>query len=159
RVSRVYALGADMAPPGAVLSHMRVDARFLYVTDAGFGAIIVIDRETGRGHRTLQGARCSRADPTIVPLIHGKPLVHPNGKVPVTHLAPRERTRDGAWMYFTPLCGPPLGRGETKSLHDSRLPSDAIAAHVEDVAGTPPVTGITADTATGTLYLSALTEN
>src|SRR5262249_15155312 len=63
RVSRVYALGPELAPPGAVLSHMRVSPGFLYVTDSGFGAILVIDRETGRGHRALEGARCSRADP------------------------------------------------------------------------------------------------
>src|SRR5262245_40050602 len=48
QVSRVYALHTDLAPRGAVLSHMRVDERFLYVTDSGFGAILVIDRETRR---------------------------------------------------------------------------------------------------------------
>ena len=83
RVSRAYPLGPDLAPPGAVLSHMRVDKQFLYVTDSGFGAIVVIDRETGRGHRTLEGARCSRADTSIVPVIHGQPMRHPDGKVPV----------------------------------------------------------------------------
>ena len=44
RVRRIYALGPDLAPPGAVLSHLRVDPRFLYVTDSGFGVIVVIDR-------------------------------------------------------------------------------------------------------------------
>jgi hypothetical protein len=73
RVSRVYALGKDLAPPGAVLSHMRVDARFLYVTDSGFGVIVVIDRQTGRGHRVLEGAPCSRADRTITPMSGGRP--------------------------------------------------------------------------------------
>jgi hypothetical protein len=47
---------------------------------------------------------------------------------------------------------------ETRYLQNPRLTSDAIAAHVEEVARIPPVTGITAD-ATGTLYLSALTED
>src|SRR5438552_3857870 len=50
RVARVYPLGPELAPPGAVLSHVRVDGHFLYVTDSGFGVIVVIDRETGRGH-------------------------------------------------------------------------------------------------------------
>jgi hypothetical protein len=158
RVGRVYALGPDLAPPGAVLSHMRVDARFLYVTDSGFGAIVVIDRETGRGHRTLQGTRCSRADPTIVPVIHGRPMVHPDGRVPTIHLSHLELSPDGAWMYFTPLFGPVLWRIETKYLHDPHLTGDAIAAHVEEVVRIPPVTGITSD-ARGTLYFSALTED
>jgi Major royal jelly protein len=158
RVSRVYALGPDLAPPGAVLSHLRVDRRFLYVTDSGFGAIVVIDRETGRGHRALQGARCSRADPSIVPVIHGQPMRHPDGKVPVIHLSHLELSPDGAWMYFTPLFGPVLWRVETKHLQDSSLTSDQVAAHVEEVARIPPVTGITSD-AKGTLYFSALTED
>src|SRR5262249_31817638 len=158
QVSRVYALGPDLAPPGTVLSHMRVDARFLYVTDAGLGAIVVIDRETGRGHRTLEGARCSRADLTIVPMIHGKPLVHPDGRVPVLSLSHRALPPEGRGMYCPPLSGPPLWPVETKYLQNPHLPSDALAAHVEAAVRTPPVTGITAD-ATGTLYFSALTED
>jgi len=84
-------------------------------------------------------------------------MVHPDGKVPVIHLSHLELSPDAAWMYFTPLFGPILCRVETKYLQNPRLTSDAIAAHVEEVARIPPVTGITAD-ATGTLYLSALTE-
>jgi major royal jelly protein len=157
RVSRVYALGRDLAPPGAVLSHMRVDARFLYVTDSGFGVIIVIDRDTGRGHRVLEGARCSRADPTITPMIHGKPLVHADGRVPVIHLSHLELSSDGAWMYFMPLFGPTLWRVDTKYLHDASLTSQEVASRVEAVVRVPPVTGITADA--DNLYLSALTED
>ena len=157
-VSRVYTLGPDLAPPGSVLSHLRVDASFLYVTDSGFGAILVIDRETGRGHRALQGARCSRADRTIMPVIHGQPMRHPDGKVPVIHLSHLELSPDGTWTYFTPLFGPILWRVETKYLWDRHLTADAIAAHVEEVVRIPPVTGITAG-ADGTLYLSALTED
>ena len=158
RVRRVYRLDKDLAPPGTVLSHMRVDARFLYVTDAGLGAIVVIDRESGRGHRVLEGVRCSRADRTIVPLIHGKPLMHPDGRVPVINLSHLELSPDGAWMYFTPLFGPTLWRVPTKYLHDRSLRSEEVAAHAEAVVRIPPVTGITADAA-GNLYLSALTED
>jgi len=158
RVSRIYFLGKDLAPSGSVLSHMRVDARFLYVTDAGLGAIVVIDRETGRGHRVLEGEPCSRADRSITPMIHGKPLVHPDGKVPVIHLSHLELSPDGRWMYFTPLFGPMLRRVETKYLHDPRLTNEEIAARVEEVVRIPPVTSITADAA-GNLYFSALTED
>src|SRR5207244_2239792 len=158
RVSRVYPLGKDLAPPGAVLSHMRVDARFLYVTDSGFGVTVVTDRDTGRGHRVLEGEPCSRADPTITPMIHGKPLIHADGRVPVIHLSHLELNPDGAWMYFAPLFGPTLWRVETKYLVDSSLSSSVIATHVEAVAKIPPVTGIAADAA-GNLYFSALTED
>jgi len=158
RVRRVYRLDKDLAPPGTVLSHMRVDARSLYVTDAGLGAIVVIDRESGRGHRVLEGVPCSRADRTIVPLIHGKPLMHPDGRVPVINLSHLELSPDGTWMYFTPLFGPTLWRVPTKYLHDRSLRSEEVAAHAEAVVRIPPVTGITADAA-GNLYLSALTED
>jgi hypothetical protein len=158
RVSRIYPLGPDLAPRGSRLSHMRVDARFLYVTDSGFGAIVVVDRQTGRGHRVLEGEPCSRADPTITPRVHGRPMVHPDGKVPVIHLSHLELSPHGTWMYFTPLFGPMLRRVPTTCLQDPHLTSKEIAAHVEDVARIPPVTGITADAA-GNLYLSALTED
>ena len=158
RVRRVYRLDKDLAPPGTVLSHMRVDGRFLYVTDAGLGAIVVIDRESGRGHRVLEGVPCSRADRTIVPLIHGKPLMHPDGRVPVINLSHLELSPDGTWMYFTPLFGPTLWRVPTKYLHDRSLRSEEVAAHAEAAVRIPPVTGITADAA-GNLYLSALTED
>ncbi len=158
RVSRVYALGKDLAPPGAVLSHVRVDTRFLYVTDSGFGVIVVIDRATGRGHRVLEGAPCSRADRTITPIIHGKPLMHPDGRVPVINLSHLELSPDGEWMYFTPLFGPMLWRVPTRYLQDARLSGADVAAHVEAVVRVPPVTGISADAA-GDLYLSALTED
>jgi hypothetical protein len=157
RVRRIYALGPDLAPPGAVLSHMRVDARFLYVTDSGFGVILVIDRASGRGHRVLEGAPCSRADRSITPVIHGKPMTHPDGRVPVINLSHLELSPDGAWMYFTPLFGPTLWRVETRYLQESALAREA-AAHVEAVLAIPPVTGITSDAA-GTLYFSALTED
>lgn len=156
-VRRIYALGPDLAPPGAVLSHLRVDPRFLYVTDSGFGVIVVIDRASGRGHRVLEGAPCARADRSITPVIHGQPMRHPNGRVPVINLSHLELSPDGAWMYFTPLFGPTLWRVETKYLHDSRLAREA-AARVEAVVRIPPVTGITSDAA-GTLYFSALTED
>jgi hypothetical protein len=157
RVRRIYALGPDLAPPGAVLSHMRVDARFLYITDSGFGVILVIDRASGRGHRVLEGAPCSRADRSITPVIHGKPMTHPDGRVPVINLSHLELSPDGAWMYFTPLFGPTLWRVETRYLQDAALAREA-AAHVEPVVAIPPVTGITSDAA-GTLYFSALTED
>jgi major royal jelly protein len=157
RVRRIYALGPDLAPPGAVLSHMRVDARFFYVTDSGFGVILVIDRASGRGHRVLEGAPCSRADRGITPVIHGKPMTHPDGRVPVINLSHLELSPDDAWMYFTPLFGPTLWRVETRYLRDPALAREA-AAHVEAVVAIPPVTGITSDAA-GTLYFSALTED
>src|SRR5262245_18541661 len=91
-------------------------------------------------------------------MIHGRPLTHPDGRVPVIHLSHLELSPNGAWMYFTPLFGPRLWRVPTKYLHDSRLTSADVAPRIEAVVSIPPVTGITADAA-GNLYLSALTED
>src|SRR2546427_3958858 len=89
-------------------------------------------------------------------MIHGKPLTHPDGRVPVIHLSHLELSPDGAWMYFTPLFGPTLWRVATKYLHHPRLAGAEVAEHVEAVVRIPPVTGNTADAA-GKLYLSPLT--
>jgi hypothetical protein len=53
-------------------------------------------------------------------VIHGKPMVHPDGKGPVIHLSHLELSPDATWMYFTPLFGPILWRVETRYLQDPR---------------------------------------
>jgi len=50
----------------------------------------------------LEGEPCSRADPSITPMIHGRPLVHPDGKVPVIHLSHLELSPDGRRMAVAP---------------------------------------------------------
>jgi hypothetical protein len=158
RVSRVYPLGAEILPKGTMIGHMRVDARFAYVTEAHHGAIVVVDLETGRARKLLEGDASTRADPSIVPVVEGRELRRKTGEVPQLHVDLLELSEDLRWLYFMPLFGPVLRRIETKVLQDETLSAAQVAACVEDVARVPPLAGITIDRA-GNLYLCSFTEN
>jgi len=158
RVVRVYPLRADILPQGTMIGHVRVDARHAYVTEAHHGSILVVDLETGRARKVLEGAPCTRADPSIVPVVEGREMRRIDGKVPQLHVDLLELSQDGKWLYFMPLFGPVLRRIETRFLHDDALDDDELSAHVEDVVRVPPLAGITVDRE-DTLYFCSFTES
>jgi hypothetical protein len=158
RVSRVYPLGSEILPKGTMIGHMRVDARFAYVTEAHHGSIIVVDLETGRARKLLEGDPSTRADPSIVPVVEGRELRRQTGEVPLLHVDLLELSRDGKWLYFMPLFGPVLRRIETQVLRDETLSEAQVSSRVEDVVRVPPLAGITIDRS-GNLYFCSFTDN
>jgi len=154
RVSRVYPLGGDILPEGTMIGHVRVDARFAYVTEAHHGAIVVVDLDTGRARKLLEHDRSTRADASIVPVIEGRELRRKTGEVPLLHVDLLELSADAKWLYFMPLFGPVLRRIETKYLHDATLSESEVAARVEDVVRVPPLAGITRDAADNFYFCS-----
>jgi len=158
RVSRVYPLGSEILPKGTMIGHMRVDARFAYVTEAHHGSIVVVDLETGRARKLLEGDRSTRADPSIVPVVEGRELRRKTGEVPQLHVDLLELSEDRRWLYFMPLFGPVLRRIETRVLQDETLSAAQVAACVEDVVRVPPLAGITIDRS-GNLYFCSFTRD
>lgn len=142
QVARVYALPPPATHGASILSHMRSDDSHLYVTDAGSGGILVIDRDTGATRVVLHRHPLTQADPHIVPMINGKPYKSAHGKVATLHLSHLEISGDGRWMYFFPLFGPRLQRLPMESLRDPDIDDDGLARQVEFVCGIPPVAGI-----------------
>jgi major royal jelly protein len=158
RVSRVYPLSADLLPKGTMIGHMRVDERFAYVTEAHHGSILVVDLQSGRARKVLEGSPSTRADPSIVPVVEGREMRRTSGEVPQLHVDLLELSGDGRWLYFMPLFGPVLRRIETRFLQDETLSEGQLSTRVEDVARVPPLAGITVDTK-GRLYFCSFTEN
>jgi hypothetical protein len=158
RVTRVYPFSAELLPKGTMIGHMRVDERFAYVTEAHHGSILVVDLESGRARKLLEGAPCTRADPSIVPVVEGREMRRATGEVPQLHVDLLELSEDGRWLYFMPLFGPVLRRIETQFLRDESLSDEALESRVEDVARVPPLAGITIDRK-GTLYFCSFTDN
>ena len=158
QVTRVYPLGSDILPEGTMIGHVRVDARFAYVTEAHHGCIVVVDLDTGRARKLLEHDPSTRADPAIVPVVEGREFRRKTGEVPLLHVDLLELSADARWLYFMPLFGPVLRRVETKYLQDETLSESAVAARVEDVVRVPPLAGITRDGA-GNFYFGSFTEN
>jgi hypothetical protein len=142
RIVRTYSLEAPATHDRSILSHMRTDASHIYVTDAGSGAILIIDRASGAVRRVLDGHPLTQADPSIVPMINGKPYKSAHGKVATLHLSHLEISGDGRWMYFCPLFGPRLQRLPMESLRDSAKSDADLAREIEFVCDIPPVAGI-----------------
>jgi Major royal jelly protein len=155
---RVYPMDESVAPPGAVLGHMRVLGRHAFITESHYGAIIVLDQETGATRRLLSRDAKTRADPSIVPVIDGKEFRRANGKVQIVNVNLLELSNDGRWLYFTCLFGPVLRRIETKYLLDASLNDDDLSPLIEDVVRIPPCAGFTIDRK-GRLYFSSFTQN
>ncbi|MGH7035092.1 MAG: L-dopachrome tautomerase-related protein [Stellaceae bacterium] len=158
KLLRVYPMDESVAPPGAVLGHMRVLGRHAFITESHYGAIIVLDQETGATRRLLSRDPKTRADPSIVPVIDGKEFRRANGKVQVVNVNLLELSNDGRWLYFTCLFGPVLRRIETRYLLDPALDDAALSPLIEDVARIPPCAGFTIDKK-GRLYFSSFTQN
>jgi len=158
KLVRVYPMDESVAPPGAVLGHMRVLGRHAFITESHYGAIIVLDQETGATRRLLSRDPKTRADPSIVPVIDGKEFRRANGKVQIVNVNLLELSNDGRWLYFTCLFGPVLRRIETKHLLDPSLSDDDLSPLIEDVVRIPPCAGFTIDKK-GRLYFSSFTQN
>ncbi|HEV8015128.1 MAG TPA: L-dopachrome tautomerase-related protein [Stellaceae bacterium] len=158
RVVHTYPMDESVAPPGAVLGHMRVSGKHAFITESGHGAIIILDQETGATRAVLKGDPKTQADRSIVPVIDGKEFRRANGQVSVVNVNLLELSNDGRWLYFTCLFGPVLRRIETQYLLDARLSDAQLGTHIEDVARIPPCAGFTIDRR-GLIYFSAFTEN
>ncbi|HVA13959.1 MAG TPA: L-dopachrome tautomerase-related protein [Stellaceae bacterium] len=158
QIARAYPMDERVAPPGAVLGHMRVLGKHAFITESGHGAIIVLDQETGATRLVLRGDPKTQADRSIVPVIDGKEFRRADGQVSVVNVNLLELSLDGRWLYFTCLFGPMLRRIETKYLLDPSLSDAQRGAQIEDVTRIPPCAGFTID-GKGRIYFSAFTEN
>lgn len=153
---KVYTIGPSVAPEGSNLGHIQTDANFIYISEPGLGAIIVIDRKSGAMFRRLAGAPQSKADPTVRPVIAGRELLV-RGEVPQVHLDLLELDKSGDWLYFMSLFGPDLYRIKVADLTNMSLDDAALAARIERVADVPPSTGLTKDRE-GRLYVCSITD-
>jgi Major royal jelly protein len=158
KVVRAYPMDERVAPPGAVLGHMRVLGRHAFITESGHGAIIILDQDSGTTRRVLSTDPKTRADRSIVPVIDGKEFRRADGQVSIVNVNLLELSNDGRWLYFTCLFGPMLRRIETKYLLDAALTDAQLSQRIEDVVRIPPCAGFTID-AKGNLYFSSFTEN
>lgn len=155
-VSRVYGMG-NVTKADSLLDDIRFDGARgrAYLTDAGVGALIVLDLESGRAVRLLEG------DPSVqafTPLSgEGRLLPSSSGGFSYIRADQLEVSPDGAYLYYQPASGG-MSRIATARLDEAFYNSsaaslDVLSRHVEPFALTPG-TGGTAIDAEGNLYVS-----
>ncbi|MFI6243298.1 SMP-30/gluconolactonase/LRE family protein [Micromonospora sp. NPDC050795] len=150
RVERVYHLD-EAVQPGSYVDDVRFNGRVAYLSDAGAAGLIVLDLDSGRSRRVLDGHPSTAGGPVVA---DGRVLRDPDGAEVRLHVDQLEVSPDGRWLYYQPASGG-MYRIATRWLDDPSVSSDELARAVERWCDTPS-TGGTAIDATGTIYLSDL---
>lgn len=160
-VSRVYPMG-DALRSNSLLDDIRFDwaARKAFLTDAGAGAgaLIVLDLDSGRVVRLLEGhPSVGASTPSSGEGKYLRGGSAATGGYQYTEADQLEVSPDGAWLYYQSASGG-MSRIATARLLDAFYNSSAaglevLGGYVEPFALTP-ATGGTAIDAEGNLYVS-----
>lgn len=148
-VRRVYPLGSGTGPKSFV-DDFRFNGHRVYLTDAGAPAILVLDLDSGRVRRVLDGHPSTVAQRPLTG--EGRPLVGEDGGPVQVHADQLEVSPDGQTFYYQPCTGP-LYKIPTRWLDDEEA-SDAERAKHVSVHAEIGSTGGTAIDAAGTIYAS-----
>ncbi len=160
RVTKVIKVPLDVALQGTYLNDIRFspDGKTGYITDSGTrGAIIVIDLESGKGLRALDGHVSTQIDKAVTVTTDGKPLVRPDGRQPAFAADGIAISNDGKTLYYQALTGRTLYSIDTALLREGVGESER-AAGVKTVAQTHVADGLWMSKA-GTLYITSPTND
>lgn len=157
----IYYIGAPVARPFSFLNDLAVDREHgaIYVSDTANhvdSAIIVIDMETGRARRVLEGSRFTAAEDMPM-VIDGREILL-GGAPAKVGVNPITVDPTNTWVYFAPMTGSAMYRVRTTDLLDESLDDTALEARVERYGDKPISDGATVDAA-GNVYITAMTDN
>ena len=159
QVTKVIAVPGDVALQGTYLNDIRFspDGKTGYITDSGTrGAIIVVDLDSGKSFRALDGHPSTQVDKTVTVTLDGKPLRRPDGRQPAFAADGIAISKDGRTLYYQALTGKTLYSIATAKLRGNVSEADRGAA-VKTVAQTHVADGLWMSRA-GVLYLSSPTD-
>ena len=142
----------DVSKPSTFIDDIRIAADKIYLTDAGEPALIVLDKNTGKGRRLLENHESTVDELPIK--AEGKILTDNLGKEVRIHADQLELSPDGKFLYYQPVSGP-LWKVETQYLNDEHITEHELESKVSLFYHTPS-TGGTAIDAEGNLYVSDL---
>lgn len=147
-MERVYHLD-EAVHPNSYVDDARFNGPVAYLSDAGAPGLIVLDLDSGRSRRVLDGHPSTVGGPLVA---DGRALRDPDGAEVRLHVDQLEVSPDGRWLYYQPASGG-MSRIATRWLDDPSVSVDEMSRRVERWCDTPS-TGGTAIDATGTIYLS-----
>ncbi|MDJ0685942.1 MAG: L-dopachrome tautomerase-related protein [Alphaproteobacteria bacterium] len=157
----IHYLGQPVTLPSSFLNDLAVDREHnaIYITDTGNAettALIVLDLDTGRARRVLQGSAFT-APEDIEMVIDGKTVTL--GSAPAKIGAnPITIDPTNEWVYFAPMTATAMYRVRTTDLLDESLSDADLAARVERYGDKPISDGSTVDAA-GNVYITAITQD
>lgn len=156
RVRHIYRLPEAAIHGHTYIDDIRIHGHHAYLTDAGEGALLVLDLDDGRVRRRFDGMAWVRSKPGDRIIVQGQVLNGADGRPLHVQVDPLELSPDGRKLYFGPLTGP-LSQIETRWLDDDMLDDAALAQHVRPWFALPP-SGGTAMAVDGSLYYTPLAD-
>lgn len=161
KLHAVYYVGQPAARATSFLNDLAVDREHdaIYISDTGDGensAIIVIDLETGRARRVLEGSRFTVPE-DIAMVIDGR-AIELGGNPAKIGINPITVDPTNTWVYFAPMTATSMYRVRTADLLDESLDDDALGERVERYGDKVISDGSTVD-ANGNVYITAMTDN
>lgn len=161
QLHRIHYIGQPIARPTSFLNDLAVDREHeaVYISDTGDGAnsaLIVVDLETGRTRRVLEGSPFTVPE-DIEMVIDGRSILL-GGNPARIGVNPITIDPSNTWVYFAPMSATSLYRVRTTDLLDEALSDDELATRVERYGDKPISDGSTVD-AGGNVYITAMTDN
>ncbi|WP_298089212.1 L-dopachrome tautomerase-related protein [uncultured Sphingomonas sp.] len=159
QVTKVIPVPETVALQGTYLNDIRFspDGRIGYITDSGTrGAIIVVDLDSGKSWRALDGHPSTQVDKTVTVTLDGKPLRRPDGRQPLFAADGIAISNDGRTLYYQALTGQTLYAIDTEQLRQD-VSEQTRGAAVRTVARTHVADGLWMSKA-GVLYLTSPTD-
>jgi sugar lactone lactonase YvrE len=156
-VVRIYRFPDSTIREHTYIDDIRINGTRAYLTDAGEGALLVLDLETGSVHRRFDGREFARARAHDSIVVEGRVVRTADGKPLHVNTDPLELSPDGNYLYFGPLSGP-MYRIRTRYLDDDAISDAQLARHVSRWFDLPPVGGTAMDEK-GNLYYAVLADN
>ncbi len=157
----IYYVGQPAARPTSFLNDLAVDLEnnAIYISDTGDGmnsAIIVIDMDTGRARRVLEGSTFTVPEDRPM-IIDGREIML-GGNPAKIGINPITIDPTNTWVYFAPMTAASMYRVRTTDLLDDSLSDEDLAAKVERYGDKVISDGSTVDAA-GNVYITAMTDN
>jgi len=157
----IHYIGAPVARPTSFLNDLAVDRdhEAIYISDTGDGqnsAIIVVDLETGRARRVLEGSKYTVPEDT--PMVIDGREIKLGGNPAKIGINPITVDPTNTWVYFAPMTASAMYRIRTTDLLDENLSDADLEARVERYGDKPISDGSTVDTG-GNVYITAMTDN
>lgn len=164
--ARTIAFDMDVAPQGSYLNDVRFspDGKTAYLTDSGaLGALIVVDLDSGKARRLLDGDRSTQPDKTVTVTYDGKPLRRPDGRGVEFAADGIALSPDGATLYWQAIKGKTLYGIPTSALTGwmtsaavpSAITDQSLAGKVETVGENGPADGLVVSRADGRMYVTS----
>lgn len=136
KVERTVAFDEEVAPQGSYLNDVRFspDGRHAYITDSGAkGALVVVDLQSGRARRVLDGHPSTQPEKGVVVKTDGRELRRPDGRGVEFAADGIALSPDGRQLYWQAIKGTTLYRIPTETLENARASAQEVAAKVERV--------------------------